>query len=191
VGEFRRIQNWLGGPTPAQARFVPPPANEVLPAMGNLEKFLHDDPVATPILIKAALAHAQFEAIHPFLDGNGRVGRLLVTLLLCGEPKVLSEPLLYLSLYLKRNRDSYYDQLQRVRTEGAWEEWLSFFLQGVIEVAGTATDTTRRIVHMIEHDRARPSWPVQRRLKCRRRTQEAVRGHPRRLGRPSAMPRPG
>lgn len=154
-GEFRRIQNWLGGPTPIVARFVPPPANEVEPAMSALEKFLHDDPVKTPILIKAALAHAQFETIHPFLDGNGRVGRLLVTLLLCAERKVLSQPLLYLSLYLKRNRDAYYDHLQRVRTEGAWEEWLAFFLRGVIDVAATATDTTRRIVQMVERDRVR------------------------------------
>jgi Fic family protein len=154
-GEFRRIQNWLGGASPATARFVPPPAHEVMPAMSDLEKFLHDEPVKTPILIKAALAHAQFETIHPFLDGNGRVGRLLVTLLLCAERKVLSQPLLYLSLYLKRNRDAYYEQLQRVRTEGAWEEWLAFFLRGVIDVAATATDTTRRIVQMIERDRAR------------------------------------
>ena len=154
-GDFRRVQNWLGGPSPSAARFVPPPANEVLPAMSDLEKFLHDDPVRTPILVKAALAHAQFQTIHPFLDGNGRVGRLLVTLLLCAERTVLSQPLLYLSLYLKRNRDAYYDRLQRVRTEGAWEEWLAFFLRGVIDVAGAATDTTRRIVHMIERDRAR------------------------------------
>ena len=154
-GEFRRIQNWLGGASPATARFVPPPADRVMPAMSDLEKFLHDVPVKTPILIKAALAHAQFETIHPFLDGNGRVGRLLVTLLLCAERKVLSQPLLYLSLYLKRNRDAYYEHLQRVRTEGAWEEWLAFFLRGVIEVAATATDTTQRIVQMIERDRAR------------------------------------
>jgi Fic family protein len=154
-GDFRRVQNWLGGSSPATARFVPPPAHEVMRAMSDLEKFLHDDPVRTPILIKAALAHAQFETIHPFLDGNGRVGRLLVTLLLCAERKVLSQPLLYLSLYLKRNRDAYYDQLQRVRTAGAWEEWLAFFLRGVIDVAAAATNTTRRIVQMIERDRAR------------------------------------
>jgi Fic family protein len=159
-GEFRRVQNWLGGAGPSNARFVPPPPQEVAPAMSALEKFLHDDPVATPILIKAALAHAQFETIHPFLDGNGRVGRLLVTLLLCAKPDppeqaVLARPLLYLSLYLKRNRDAYYDHLQRVRTEGAWEDWLRFFLQGVIDVAASATDTTRRIVHMVAEDRRR------------------------------------
>lgn len=152
-GEFRRSPNWIGGTRPGNARYVPPPAHEVLPAIGHLEKFLHDKPEPTPILIKAALAHAQFETIHPFVDGNGRVGRLLITLLLCAEPKVLSQPLLYLSLYLKRNRDEYYDHLQRTRTEGAWEEWLRFFLDGVIEVAGSATDTTRRLLQLVEDDR--------------------------------------
>ncbi len=151
-GEFRTTQNWIGGTRPGNARFVPPPAHEVMPAMGALERFLHDDPVETPILIKAALAHAQFETIHPFLDGNGRVGRLLITLLLCAQG-VLSRPLLYLSLYLKRNRDAYYSCLQRVRTEGVWEEWLEFFLEGVIEVADSATETTTRIVRMVERDR--------------------------------------
>jgi Fic family protein len=155
-GEFRRTQNWIGGTRPGSARFVPPPANEVMPAMGALEKFLHDDPEPTPILIKAALAHAQFETIHPFLDGNGRVGRLLVTLLLCSpDTQVLSRPLLYLSLYLKRHREVYYDHLQRVRTNGGWEDWVRFFLEGIIEVAQSATDTTRRIVELIEQDRAR------------------------------------
>jgi Fic family protein len=154
-GEFRRSQNWIGGTRPGNARFVPPPHHEVLPSMGALEKFLHDDPVPTPVLTKAALAHAQFETIHPFVDGNGRVGRLLITLLLCAEGKVLSRPLLYLSLYLKRNRDDYYSHLQSVRTRGAWEDWLSFFLEGVIEVAGSATETTRQIVHLVETDRRR------------------------------------
>lgn len=157
-GEFRRVQNWIGGSRPSKARYVPPPANEVPPAMGALEKFLHGDPVQTPILVKAALAHAQFESIHPFLDGNGRVGRLLITLLLCAEgdspeQRVLSLPLLYLSLYLKRNRDAYYDHLQQTRTEGGWEAWLQFFLEGVVDVAGSATETTRRIVQMVEQDR--------------------------------------
>jgi Fic family protein len=153
-GEFRSSQNWIGGTRPGNARFVPPPAYEVLPAMGALEKFLHNDPVKTPILVKAALAHAQFETIHPFLDGNGRVGRLLITLLLCAEEQqVMSRPLLYLSLYLKRNRDEYYTHLQRIRTHGAWEEWLRFFLEGVNEVAGSATDTTRRLLALVEEDR--------------------------------------
>ena len=152
-GEFRRSQNWIGGTRPGNARYVPPPVPELMPALGLLEKFLHDEPVPTPILIKAALAHAQFETIHPFLDGNGRVGRLLITLLLCADQKVLSRPLLYLSLYLKENREEYYDALQRTRTDGAWEEWLRFFLEGVISVAESATETTRRIVSLVDEDR--------------------------------------
>jgi Fic family protein len=151
-GEFRRDQNWLGGTRPANARFVPPPWTEVVPTMSNLEKYLHDELGATPILIKAAVAHAQFETIHPFLDGNGRVGRLLITLLMCSEG-ILRRPLLYLSLYFKQNRDAYYDHLQRVRVEGAWEDWLRFFLEGVLEVAKSTTETTRRIVRMLERDR--------------------------------------
>jgi Fic family protein len=152
-GEFRRSQNWLGGTRPSNARFVPPPPPEVVPAMSALERFLHDDPEPTPILIKAALAHVQFESIHPFLDGNGRVGRLLITLLLCSE-KVLQQPLLYLSLYFKQHRDAYYEHLQRVRTEGAWEQWLEFFLEGVVAVASSATETARRIRELVERDRA-------------------------------------
>jgi Fic family protein len=151
-GEFRRSQNWLGGTRPGNARFVPPPATHVAAAMGDLETFLHSDPA--PILVKAALAHVQFETIHPFLDGNGRVGRLLITLLLCAE-EVLQQPLLYLSLHFKRHRDAYYDHLQRVRIEGAWEPWLEFFLEGVIEVARSATETARRIVRLVDADRAR------------------------------------
>ncbi len=151
-GEFRRDQNWLGGPRPSVARFVPPPWREVVPAMGALERFIHGEPEPTPVLLKAALAHAQFETIHPFVDGNGRVGRLLITLLLCSEG-VLGRPLLYLSLHFKRNRDSYYDHLQRVRADGAWEDWLRFFLEGVIEVADSTTQTTQRVVAMVERDR--------------------------------------
>jgi Fic family protein len=153
-GEFRRSQNWIGGSRPGNARFVPPPWHEVGPAMGALEKFLHNDPVATPILVKAALAHAQFETIHPFLDGNGRLGRLLITLLLIAEG-VLERPLLYLSLFLKRHRDVYYDHLQRIRLEGSWEEWLAFFLDGVIDVAKSTTETTKQLVSVIEQDRRR------------------------------------
>ncbi len=153
-GEFRSSQNWIGGTRPGNARYVPPPAHEVVPAMGALEKFLHNDPVKTPVLVKAALAHAQFETIHPFLDGNGRVGRLLITLLLCAEEQqVLSRPQLYLSLFLKRNRDEYYTHLQRVRTHGESEQWLRFFLEGVNDVAGSATDTTRRLLTLVEEDR--------------------------------------
>ncbi len=151
-GEFRRSQNWLGGTRPGNARFVPPPAPYVVQAMSELEKFLHDDPEPTPILVKAALAHVQFETIHPFLDGNGRVGRLLITMLLCSAG-VLQQPLLYLSLYFKRHRDAYYDHLQRVRTEGAWEDWLEFFLEGVVTVARSATTTARGIRQLVERDR--------------------------------------
>jgi Fic family protein len=153
-GEFRRSQNWLGGTRPGNARYVPPPWQEVEPAMSDLERFLHDRPTPSPVLVKAALSHVQFESIHPFLDGNGRVGRLLITLLLVDQG-VLLRPLLYLSLYLKRNRDAYYDHLQRVRTAGAWEEWLRFFLEGVVDVADSTTATTRQIVEMIERDRSR------------------------------------
>lgn len=153
-GEFRRSQNWLGGTRSGNARYVPPPWPEVESAMSDLERFLHDEPYPSPVLIKAALAHVQFETIHPFLDGNGRVGRLLITLLLVDQG-VLRRPLLYLSLYLKRNRDAYYEHLQRVRTDGSWEEWLRFFLEGVVEVAASAAETTRGIVEMIERDRDR------------------------------------
>lgn len=153
-GQFRRDQNWIGGSSPANARFVPPPWNVVPDAISNLERYLHD-PVE-PLLIRAGVAHAQFETIHPFLDGNGRVGRLLITLVLCAEG-ILREPLLYLSLYFKQHRDEYYERLQRVRTHGEWEEWLAFFLDGVAEVARSATETTTRIVQMIERDRQRIS----------------------------------
>lgn len=153
-GEFRRSQNWIGGTRPATARYVPPPAHEVMSALGALERFLHNDPEPTPILIKTALAHVQFETIHPFLDGNGRIGRLLITLLLCADG-ILAQPLLYLSLYLKRHRALYYDLLQRVRTEGVWEEWLEFFIRGVIEIAVEAAESIRDIFRTIEDDRAR------------------------------------
>ena len=154
-GRFRREQNWLGGSHPTDAMYVPPPWHEVESAMAQLERFLHDQvdgAEPTPILIKAALAHAQFESIHPFLDGNGRLGRLLITLLLVDDG-VLRRPLLYLSLFLKQNRGEYYDHLQRVRTEGAWEEWLGFFLRGVVEVAEGATATTKGLIELIERDR--------------------------------------
>lgn len=153
-GEFRRSQNWIGGSRPGNARFVPPPPERVVECMGALEKFLHDDPVRTPVLIKAALAHVQFETIHPFLDGNGRVGRLLITLLLCAEG-ALSEPILYLSLYFKTRRDEYYDWLQRVRTEGDWEGWLRFFLAGVLDTAEQAVQTAKTILQLFEEDRLR------------------------------------
>ena len=153
-GEFRTSQNWIGGSRPGNAAFVPPPPHRVAECMGLLEKFLHDDPVKTPLLVKAALAHVQFETIHPFLDGNGRVGRLLITLLLCAEG-ALAQPMLYLSLYFKTRRDAYYDLLQRVRTEGAWEEWLDFFLMGVIDTTDQAVRTAQRVLELFRGDRAR------------------------------------
>ncbi len=153
-GEFRRSQNWIGGTRPGDALFVPPPPDQVIECMGDLEKFLHDQPVHTPALIKAALAHVQFETIHPFLDGNGRLGRLLITFLLCAE-NVLTNPLLYLSLYFKAHRNTYYDLLQTVRLEGKWEEWLSFFFRGVKETATQATETAKSILGLFETDNQR------------------------------------
>ncbi|MDC7787727.1 Fic family protein [Rhodoplanes sp. TEM] len=153
-GELRRSQNWIGpgGCTLAEATFVPPPPHEVPEALGALERFLHagDD---LPLLIKIGLAHAQFETIHPFLDGNGRVGRLLVTFLLC-EKGVLRKPVLYLSHYFKRHRQQYYDLLQATRDRGDWEAWLAFFLRGVAEVSVQATETARRILALREAHRA-------------------------------------
>ncbi len=153
-GEFRTIQNWLGGATPADAIFVPPPADRVPDCMAALERFLHDDPDSTPAVIKAALAHVQFETIHPFLDGNGRLGRLLVPLILHVDG-VLERPLLYLSLYFKQRREEYYARLERVRSEGDWEGWLMFFAAGVVEVAGNAVATAKRLADLIQRDRER------------------------------------
>ncbi len=153
-GDFRRSQNWIGGTRPGNAHFVPPPPEEVPALMGALERWLHDDPERTPTLLKAALSHVQFETIHPFLDGNGRVGRLLVTLLLCVEG-VLQEPLLYLSLYLKQHRQQYYDLLTRVRTEGDWEAWVGFLADGVTESATGAVTTAQRLTTLARDDRTR------------------------------------
>ncbi len=153
-GEFRRSQNWIGGTRPGNAAYVPPPADHVTECWGALEKFLHDDSVKLPTLVKAALAHVQFETIHPFLDGNGRVGRLLITFLLCTEG-ALHEPTLYLSLYLKQNRARYYELLQAVRTEGDWEAWLSFFLEGVEQTANQAASTARRLMALATKDALR------------------------------------
>ncbi len=150
-GEFRRSQNWIGGSRPGNALFVPPPPNEVLSCMGDLEKFLHDQPQRTPTLIKAALLHVQFETIHPFLDGNGRLGRLLIPMVLLSEG-ALERPLLYLSLYFKQHRSTYYDLLQQVRLEGDWEAWLRFFLQGVRETAEGATQTARQVFKISQDD---------------------------------------
>lgn len=153
-GEFRRSQNWIGGTRPGNARFVPPPPQEVEPCMAALEKFLHDEAAPMPVLLRAALAHVQFETVHPFLDGNGRLGRLLIALLL-HHGRLLSEPLLYLSLYLKQHRDTYYDLLGRVRTAGEWEAWVDFFLEGVEETARSAVDTARRLVRLFDEDTRR------------------------------------
>jgi len=151
-GEFRRSQNWIGGTRPGNAVFVPPPPERVADCMGALEKFLHDDPEPTPVLLKAALAHVQFETIHPFLDGNGRLGRLMITLLLC-EAGVLKLPMLYLSLFFKTHRQAYYEFLNRVRMDGDWEIWLDFFAQAVIETATQAVQTVQRLDTLARKDR--------------------------------------
>lgn len=150
-GEFRTTQNWIGsaGSTLANASFVPPPPHELMNALGMLEKFLHDGKSTVPLLIRCGLAHAQFETIHPFLDGNGRVGRLLITLILC-EEQALSRPLLYLSVFLKAHRSEYYDRLTAIREHGHWEQWLKFFLRGVSQTARAATQTATDIVKMRE-----------------------------------------
>jgi Fic family protein len=146
-GEFRTSQNWIGGRGSSlrNAAFIPPPPHEVMNVLGQLETFLHDQRTRVPLLIRCGLAHAQFETIHPFLNGNGRVGRLLITLMLC-EEKALSRPLLYLSLFLKAHRAEYYDRLTAIRTQGHWEQWLMFFLRGVSATALAATQTAKDIV---------------------------------------------
>jgi Fic family protein len=152
-GELRTSQNWIGpsGCTLNEATFVPPPPELVPEALGALEKFLHAES-GLPILIRIGLAHAQFETIHPFLDGNGRIGRLLITFLLM-EGGVLHKPVLYLSYFLKQHRSRYYELLQGIRDQGAWEEWLAFFLTGVSEVSAQATETARQIIQLRERDR--------------------------------------
>ncbi|KKP59716.1 MAG: hypothetical protein UR52_C0004G0001 [Candidatus Gottesmanbacteria bacterium GW2011_GWA1_34_13] len=148
-GEFRTSQNWIGGPTIETATFVPPPAHEVINLMGNLEEYLHrSGPI--PVLIKTGLMHAQFETIHPFLDGNGRVGRLLITFYLC-QQQLLQKPLLYLSDYFKRNRQTYYDRLNLLREKDDIEGWLEFFLQGITETSERAVETARKIIKLREH----------------------------------------
>ena len=153
-GEFRRSQNWIGGTRPGTAAFVPPPPDRVADCMGDLEKFLHDQTERTPTLVKAALAHVQFETIHPFLDGNGRVGRLLIALILCVEG-VLQQPLLYLSLYLKEHRQQYYELLDMVRQEGDWERWLLFFAEAVKTTAVGSVETARALSELFRTDRER------------------------------------
>lgn len=147
-GEFRKSQNWIGGASPATARFVPPPWEEVGEAFADLEQFLHNDE-PMPALIKAGVAHAQFETIHPFLDGNGRIGRLLISFWLV-EQKVIQRPILYPSLFFKENRDDYVDRLQAIRDDGAWEDWLAFFVDGIGRVAEEATGRALQIVQLRE-----------------------------------------
>ncbi|HUJ02707.1 MAG TPA: Fic family protein [Rhizomicrobium sp.] len=151
-GEFRRTQNWIGGTRPGNAAFVPPPPDEVPALMSDLEKFIHADTPEIPPLIKAGLVHVQFETIHPFLDGNGRLGRLLITLLLYAEG-LLRQPILYLSLFFKTHRSHYYDLLQQVRLKGDWEAWLAFFLEGIAETAMQAASAAHEILDVFETDR--------------------------------------
>lgn len=151
-GEFRTSQNWIGGTRPGNALFVPPPPDRLPECLDAFEKFLHVEEPDLPPLVKAGLAHVQFETIHPFLDGNGRVGRLLITLMLC-ETGVLREPILYLSLHFKAHRAEYYRLLQEVRENGAWEAWMEYFLTGVRDTAGQAVDTAREIMTLFEKDR--------------------------------------
>lgn len=151
-GEFRRSQNWIGGTRPGNALFVPPPVTELAGCLDAFERFMHDDQSRLPALIKAGLLHVQFETIHPFLDGNGRIGRLLVTLYLCMNG-VLQKPLLYLSLSLKSHRREYYRLLQEVRENGNWESWLDFFLAGVADTANQAFEAATQIVDLFKEDR--------------------------------------
>jgi Fic family protein len=153
-GEVRSSQNWIGGTRPDNATFVPPPPEYLMGCLVSLLEFLHNQPVKTPLLIKAALAHVQFETIHPFLHGNGRMGRLLLTLLLCAE-NALREPLLYLSLYFKQQRERYYELLQSVRLTGNWEVWLQFFLNGVVETANQAAQTAKSLMALAGADEKR------------------------------------
>jgi Fic family protein len=154
-GEIRRSQNWIGGTRPGNATFVPPPPDRLMDCLGRLERFLHDRE-SYPALIRAALAHVQFETIHPFLDGNGRLGRLLITLMLW-EERALKEPILYLSLYFKAHRSRYYDLLQEVRQKGDWEAWLEFFLEGVTETSEQGVASARRLMALFAKDREKIS----------------------------------
>jgi Fic family protein len=174
-GEFRRSQNWIGGTRPGNAHFVPPPHTAVEDCMADLERFLHAED-GVPVVVRAGLAHVQFETIHPFLDGNGRVGRLLITFLLC-HAGVLREPLLYLSLHFKQHRSTYYELLDRVRHEGDWEGWLVFFLEGVRETADGAVATARRLAQMFHDDRQQIE-PAGRRAGSALRVHEALKAHP-------------
>lgn len=175
-GEFRRSQNWIGGARPGNAAFVPPPPHAVADCMSALEHFLHAADDGLPVLVRAGLAHVQFETVHPFLDGNGRVGRLLITLLLC-HAGVLQEPILYLSLYLKQRRSDYYALLDLVRREGDWEAWLAFFLEGVRVTADGAVETAQRLAALFRDDRTRIE-PRGRRAGSALRVHDAIKARP-------------
>ena len=175
-GEFRTSQNWIGGRRPGNAVYVPPPPHTVADCMGALEQFLHARDDGLPTLVRAGLAHVQFETIHPFLDGNGRTGRLLITFLLC-EAGVLREPLLYLSLFFKQHRSDYYELLNAVRRTGDWEDWLDFFLEGVQETAEGAFATSQRLLQLFAADKER----IQQ---TGRRAGSALRVHERLTSRP-------
>ena len=177
-GEIRDSQNWIGaqGSAPSEATFVPPPPLEVLPALGALERFIHYNG-SLPLLIRIGLVHSQFETIHPFLDGNGRIGRLLITLLLC-ESGVLQKPVLYLSHYFKQHRDQYYDELQSVRDAGTWEQWLTFFLRGVIDVGEQAVETARSVLALREEHRNRITEEFGRAASNGHRVLEHLYQHP-------------
>lgn len=176
-GEFRSSQVWLGGPSPAEAEFVPAPPERLMACLDPLERFLHDEPEPTPLLLKAALAHVQFETIHPFKDGNGRLGRLLITLLLYAGG-VLEQPLLYLSLYFKQHRQEYYDRLQAVRTHGDWEGWLAFFLRGIAEVSQQAVSTAQRLLSLFENDRLRIQEQLEKGTSSAIRLQQLMQRRP-------------
>jgi len=177
-GEYRRSQNWIGGSRPGNASFVPPPHTEVPDCMAALERFVNEEEnKSLPPLIRAALIHVQFETIHPFLDGNGRVGRILITLLLHAEG-VLREPLLYLSLYFKQHRETYYELLNRTRRDGDWEAWLLFFLEGVAMVASNAFEVANRLHRLFAEDRERISATAKRRASSAFRIHGALMERP-------------
>ena len=176
-GEFRRSQNWVGGSRPGHAAFVPPPHTAVPDCMSALERFLHATDDGLPVLLRAGLAHVQFETIHPFLDGNGRVGRLLITLLLC-HAGLLSQPLLYLSLYFKQHRGDYYDLLNHVRRTGDWEEWSGFFLEGVKRTAEGAVSSAQRLSQMFQDDRNRIQESGGRKTGSALRVHDALKARP-------------
>ena len=176
-GEFRRLQNWVGGMRPASAALIPPPHLAVPDCMTALERFLDAREDGLPVLLRAGLAHVQFETIHPFLDGNGRVGRLLITLQLC-QAGVLRQPLLYLSLYFKQHRATYYDLLNHVRRTGDWEAWLAFFLEGVKLTAEGAVSTAQRLLQMFQNDRNRIEEAGGRRAGSCLRVHDALKSQP-------------